>query len=263
MSAIDMRQMMKDMIREEREKRKNQVKQGGEEKHCEQKQQVEIVDRDIGALQLCLDKRFEYNRVPKATVYDEVISECVADELERLVYAQPECLWVALKRRRLLQFGGSPDDLDSSNNKDSELLPRFLSTLCDALVRLGLFSESTPPNHVLANEYRAGQGIFPHRDGPRYVSQVCIVSLGSPLLLDFRESAARDVSPFASLVLRPRSLLCFSETLYTDKFHGIDEVLVDDLSAEHVVNATDQERATPLSARSTRLSLTIRHVIRD
>lgn len=32
-------------------------------------------------------------------------------------------------------------------------------TVCTALVDAGIFSESSPPNHVLLNEYTEGQGI--------------------------------------------------------------------------------------------------------
>lgn len=37
--------------------------------------------------------------------------------------------------------------------------PHFVLTVCAALVEAGVFEESSPPNHVLLNEYSEGQGI--------------------------------------------------------------------------------------------------------
>lgn len=43
------------------------------------------------------------------------------------------------------------------------------------------------PNHVLVNEYRPGEGIMPHEDGPAYYPMVATVSLGAPIVLDIFE----------------------------------------------------------------------------
>ncbi|KAJ0810448.1 putative alpha-ketoglutarate-dependent dioxygenase AlkB [Helianthus annuus] len=40
-------------------------------------------------------------------------------------------------------------------------------------------------NHVLINEYLPNQGIMPHQDGPAYYPVVAILSIGSPVVMDF------------------------------------------------------------------------------
>ena len=40
-------------------------------------------------------------------------------------------------------------------------------------------------NHVLVNEYRAGEGIMPHQDGPLYTPAVAIASLGCGATMRF------------------------------------------------------------------------------
>lgn len=45
------------------------------------------------------------------------------------------------------------------------------------------------PNHVLVNEYRPGEGIMSHEDGPAYYPMVATVSLGAPIVLDVFEKS--------------------------------------------------------------------------
>lgn len=46
-------------------------------------------------------------------------------------------------------------------------LPDWLNQLHDRFYKeLGIFKK--PPNHVLINEYKVGQGIMAHKDGPVY-----------------------------------------------------------------------------------------------
>uniref|UniRef100_A0A8R1EQ77 Fe2OG dioxygenase domain-containing protein n=1 Tax=Caenorhabditis japonica TaxID=281687 RepID=A0A8R1EQ77_CAEJA len=47
---------------------------------------------------------------------------------------------------------------------------------------LGIFEK--PVNHVLVNEYTAGQGIMPHTDGPAFHRIVTTLTIGSHCLLD-------------------------------------------------------------------------------
>ncbi|KAK2989547.1 hypothetical protein RJ640_003142 [Escallonia rubra] len=92
-------------------------------------------------------------------------------------------------------------------------------------------------NHVLINEYLPNQGIMPHQDGPAYFPVVAILSLGSPVVMDFTPHSSLgecrhvedgiklderldDERPF-SVVLMPRSLLIFKDKAYSDYLHGI------------------------------------------
>lgn len=63
---------------------------------------------------------------------------------------------------------------------------------------------------------------MPHKDGPLYVPRVAILSLGGNCQLEFRKQISEQ--PSFSLYLRRRSLLIFTEQLYTEYFHGISEV---------------------------------------
>ena len=53
----------------------------------------------------------------------------------------------------------------------------------DRISALGCFGE-VRPNHVLVNEYLAGQGIMPHTDGPLFTPVITTITLGSHALLD-------------------------------------------------------------------------------
>ena len=65
---------------------------------------------------------------------------------------------------------------------------------------------------------------------------------------------------FMSLLLEPRSLLLISENLYTDFLHGIADRTVDNVTDKIAnLNFCESKLGDSL-CRSTRVSLTIRHV---
>jgi len=84
---------------------------------------------------------------------------------------------------------GNDDDNNDNNYGDLtssfSVLPPPLSIIADRLVQAGIFPKTTPPNHVLLNDYSAGQGILPHTDGPAYEPQTATLSLNSSVLLEF------------------------------------------------------------------------------
>jgi hypothetical protein len=66
---------------------------------------------------------------------------------------------------------------------------------------------------------------MPHKDGPGYCPQAVILSLGAPAMIHFWRSLAdskKSDGACVSVYLRPRSLLIFTGSLYTDCFHGIE-----------------------------------------
>mmetsp|Transcript_45806 Transcript_45806/g.74731 ORF Transcript_45806/g.74731 Transcript_45806/m.74731 type:complete len:157 (+) Transcript_45806:68-538(+) len=134
----------------------------------------------------------------------------------------------------------------------------------------------TAPNHCLINEYRPGQGIMPHEDGPLYVPVVATLTVGGNTMLDFYpssrvesrpETPSSDISsasnfsisssssdtstvigdPAFSLYTQRRSLYVFSSKAYTDYRHGIAERDFDVVGDETI-------------PRTTRISLTFRVV---
>ena len=122
-------------------------------------------------------------------------------------------------------------------------------------------------NHVLLNEYQPGQGIMPHLDGPLFYPTISTISLGSSTLLNFYREASEDDAEslqFAdrlvtSLFVQPRSLLVLKDEMYAKYLHGIEETDQDVIS-DKICNLHDPSVIGQAFPRSTRISLTIRHV---
>uniref|UniRef100_A0A8C2FRD9 AlkB homolog 6 n=1 Tax=Cyprinus carpio TaxID=7962 RepID=A0A8C2FRD9_CYPCA len=160
------------------------------------------------------------------------------------VYRAPKPKWTQLSGRRLQNW--------------------------EKISALGTFAGKTA-NHVLVNEYKPGEGIMPHEDGPLYHPTVTTLSLGSHTLLDFykpvcqtqlaSETPQTEESRYMlSLLVQRRSLLILQDDMYKFYLHGIHGVCEDILS-EHVVDlsSTGAQVGNKLP-RGTRVSLTIRHV---
>lgn len=120
------------------------------------------------------------------------------------------------------------------------------------------------------NEYRgAASGIGWHNDGPLFEPRVAIVSLGTPTLLYFTDSAADPVAegPPRSVLLRPRSLLVFTGHAYTHMRHGIPPLpvpapsprVVDELCL-NLALCPGAALGDPLPAEQARRSLTVRRI---
>ncbi|OCT53187.1 Alpha-ketoglutarate-dependent dioxygenase alkB 6 [Cladophialophora carrionii] len=181
----------------------------------------------------------------------------------------PESKWTVLAHRRLLSL---PSTL-TGPARDTLLaapLPAYLESIVIRLKEEKYF-ESTPhkaPNHVLINEYKPGEGIMPHEDGPAYSPVTATVSLGSHTVLEIyekNEHGEREAKPTWRILQEPRSLLVTTGDMYISTLHGISELQVDtELNHESVVN-WDLVEDKPLyqsgqAQRQTRISLTLRDV---
>lgn len=133
-----------------------------------------------------------------------------------------------------------------------QALPPWLTKITDRICQwTGLFPSAI--NHVLINEYHPNQGIMPHQDGPAYFPVVAIISLASPVVLDFtphgklrglehtnvqniqadelqesngsyKVEGTKEAGPASSsLLLMHCSLLIFKDQAYTDFLHGIQD----------------------------------------
>mmetsp|Transcript_4888 Transcript_4888/g.9713 ORF Transcript_4888/g.9713 Transcript_4888/m.9713 type:complete len:388 (-) Transcript_4888:293-1456(-) len=199
------------------------------------------------------------------------------------VYDAPASRWVTLKNRRLQSWGGYPSE---SIGITPEPLPPWLRMLCRQLEICGAFgATSSEPsakntgskvhspgvpgnsagfkaNHVLVNEYRPGQGILAHQDGPLYQPVVAIVSLNSPVGFHFYRSLAdaRDEKASVEMQLYPRSLLVFSWEAYNKYFHGIPASTQDKISSQCANIRFISHTEDTVVRRGTRVSLTIRGV---
>ncbi|XP_075555357.1 putative RNA/DNA demethylase ALKBH6 isoform X2 [Dermacentor variabilis] len=215
-----------------------------------------------------LDK-FRITSLPDSVYYvPNFITEIEEKYLHDKVYDAPKPKWVQLARRRLQNWGGLPHP----KGMVSEALPQWLKDISAKVASLGVFGEKLP-NHVLVNEYKPGEGILPHEDGPLYYPVVTNITLNSSTVIDFykpRKSTTCEVtadakdtetnSHIGSLLLERRSLLITSGAMYTDYLHGIEgrtKDIIDDSIKN--VDACSVKQGTVLQ-RETRVSLTIRVV---
>ncbi|OCK90381.1 uncharacterized protein K441DRAFT_707696 [Cenococcum geophilum 1.58] len=178
----------------------------------------------------------------------------------------PPNRWTSLSYRRLQAI---PSTLTKSNTLLAAPFPAYLADpIIPRFSALGVFA-TTPhgaPNHILINEYKAGEGIMPHEDGAAYAPVVATVSLNASICL---EANASRVSLPARILQEPRSLLLTTGAAYSDLLHSISPVDVDaDLGAATVANwglLGDEsvfEKVGGINQRGTRVSLTYRDVLK-
>ncbi|RDX79285.1 Alpha-ketoglutarate-dependent dioxygenase alkB-like 6, partial [Mucuna pruriens] len=175
--------------------------------------------------------RYKVGSLPTLFYVPDFITDSDQSLLLDNIYGAPASKWKILKNRRLQNW-----------------VPPWLTNLTQKInEESGLFPSAM--NHVLINEYLPNQGIMPHQDGPAYFPVVAILSLGSPVVMDFTPHARfkldsqddidkdsdggteignkwlDDHHPF-SVLLMPRSLLIFKNKAYSDYLHGIKDCTV-------------------------------------
>lgn len=215
-----------------------------------------------------MSNEFDHYIITKTppTVY--YIPDFITEEEERYllqeVYKAPKPKWTQLSGRRLQNWGGLPHPRGMLVEK----LPDWLLKYSNRISALGAFAGKTA-NHVLVNEYKPGEGIMAHEDGPLYHPTVTTISLGSHTLLDFyrpiavtetEEPQTEESRYLFSLLVQPRSLLILQDQMYQHLLHGIRNTHQDTLT-DKVANLdpTSSQLGDTLT-RGTRVSLTIRHV---
>ncbi|XP_052169353.1 uncharacterized protein LOC127786068 [Oryza glaberrima] len=188
--------------------------------------------------------------IPTLLYVPGFISDAEQSQLLHHIYQAPAPKWKSLKNRRLQNWGGVVHE----KGLLPQALPSWLTKITDRICQwTGLFPSAI--NHVLINEYHPNQGIMPHQDGPAYFPVVAIISLASPVVIDFTPhqrlkgedftdpqnahsgesqatttesngshnlEGANETDPASSsLLLMPCSLLIFKDQAYTDYLHGI------------------------------------------
>ncbi|KAK7380178.1 hypothetical protein VNO78_32655 [Psophocarpus tetragonolobus] len=205
------------------------------------------------------EKLAHYKVGPLPTLY--YVPDFITDSDQTLllnnIYGAPASRWKMLKNRRLQNWGGVVHE----KGLLPQVLPPWLINLTQKIYEeFELFPSAL--NHVLINEYLPKQGIMPHQDGPAYFPVVAILSLASPVVMDFTPHARfkldfqcdidkdsngctfevgkdkwlDDHHPF-SVLLMPRSLLIFKDKAYSDYLHGIKDCAVH--CYDGVVNETE------------------------
>ena len=213
----------------------------------------------------------------------------------RCCVACPAECWVMLRGRSLQCWGRTPHAPHGQPAVASDTvqpgMPAWLKTVMQRVEQSGVFAQTAatpsplpllprcpPPDHVLINRYEAGQGIMAHKDGPAYQPLVAILSLSSHTVMHFYHQPPPSTvcvgeehgQPLLTLLLEPRSLLLFTDELYTSHYHCIHGQSEDILTPRDIHNwqqlssrqQWDEQSGScdrPLHlTRSTRLSLTIR-----
>ena len=189
----------------------------------------------------------------------------IIDEIRKL----PDSRWTVLTHRRLLSL---PSAL-TGTARDTLLaapLPPYLESIVTRLKKEHYFEKSPhkTPNHVLINEYKPGEGIMPHEDGPAYSAITATVSLGSYTVLEIyrkNEAGEREAKPSWRILQEPRSLLVTAGDMYINTLHGISELDTDEnLNAEEIVNwnliEDKKYYESGRAPRLKRISLTLRDV---
>lgn len=210
-------------------------------------------------------KHFVIKDAPPTVYYiPDFLSEQEETYLQQQVYKSPKPKWTQLSGRRLQNWGGLPHP----KGMLAETIPDWLQTYCQKISCLGAFG-GKDANHVLVNEYKAGEGIMPHEDGPLYYPTVTTLSLGSSALLDFYtpvgsllgDAPQTEENRFLfSLLVKPRSLVILQEDMYQKLLHGIRPCHHDALGEKVLNLLAAGAKPGEVLTRGTRVSLTIRHV---
>ncbi|XP_051551491.1 alpha-ketoglutarate-dependent dioxygenase alkB homolog 6-like [Myxocyprinus asiaticus] len=220
-------------------------------------------------------EKYNVKEAPSAVYYiPNFITETEEEHLLQQVYRAPKPKWTQLSGRRLQKWflisvfnisGGLPNP----KGMLAEKLPEWLK-YTEKISALGAFAGKTA-NQVLVNEYKPGEGIMPHEDGPLYHPTVTAISLGYHTLLDFYRPVCQtqleipqteESRYMLSLLVLRQSLLILQDDMYKCYLHGIQGVCEDTLS-EHVVNLSSAGgQVGDTLARGTRISLTIRHILK-
>ncbi|XP_015765982.1 PREDICTED: alpha-ketoglutarate-dependent dioxygenase alkB homolog 6-like [Acropora digitifera] len=213
-------------------------------------------------------EEFVINKMPpKAFYIPDFISADEEKYLLEQVNGAPRPKWTKLSGRRLQNWGIAAFAL---NNYFT--FYQWLETYVNKVGALQVF-DGIKPNHVLVNEYKPGQGIMPHEDGPLFYPVVSTINLGSHTFLDFYHPLKKSNSDvlyqstssledryFTSVLLEPRSLFLLTGDLYHNYLHGIAE-RTNDVISERVANLESCKSViADTLERATRISLTIRNV---
>ncbi|CAL8159613.1 unnamed protein product [Prunus armeniaca] len=182
---------------------------------------------------------FKVGSLPTLIYIPDFITDNEQTMLLNKIYEAPVSKWKSLKNRRLQNWGGTVHE----KGLLPQDLPSWLTKITYKIYEeSGLFP--LPINHVLINEYLPNQGIMAHQDGPAYYPVVAILSLRSPVVMDFtphsrltlcRSTCTNDVEdtnsdrgvikidtdksmdvhhPFP-VILMPRSLMIFKDKAYS------------------------------------------------
>jgi alkylated DNA repair dioxygenase AlkB len=180
------------------------------------------------------------------TLMDNFITAKEHDDLLRSIQQQR---WSTQLSRRVMQFGWAYSYSRTAAFPDKTTpIPDFMQPVCNQLVESKWFS--VPPDQIIVNEYKPGQGIAAHTDNVRFFSDtVASLTLASHCIMILNNKATGETH---SLYLRPRSLLVLSGEARYDWTHEIKKIKKDE-----IMNALGKQITVE---RGTRVSVTFRNM---
>jgi len=158
---------------------------------------------------------FEDELLPGLTYQDEYITMQEEAALIAHIDRQP---WSMELLRRRQWYGWAPDDTTYGlpGEYTPQPMPDWLRWLAERLHADGIFKGV--PVRALVNEYHPGQGIGAHKDrDTERIKSVAIISLGSPIMMDFTRMDHRTRTQY----LYPRSRLVMQGEARDKWMHGI------------------------------------------
>ncbi|KAL1932077.1 hypothetical protein VTP01DRAFT_9133 [Rhizomucor pusillus] len=191
-----------------------------------------------------------YNdQIPGLTLIEEFVTP---EEEASLVEAVDQKQWAGLGippnpelKRRTQQYGHLFSYRYRKVLEDLGPFPEFANPLVDRIMDMHLMPNT--PNHLLVNEYNAGQGIMPHTDAPALFGPVILsLSLLSPCIMKFTHVETEESS---DICLPRRSMLVMSEDCRYKYKHSISKDLVETLPNGETIE------------RDRRVSFTFREII--
>eukprot|EP01038_Epipyxis_sp_PR26KG_P010254 gene10254-13791_t len=173
---------------------------------------------------------YKVGDIPKLYYIPEVVT--CEKESELLFHTNDVTdAWTILKTRRLQCWGQFPyhdRNMNESLSTQHSILPTWLQSVVESLVIENIFPFALQPNNVLINQYTNIEGILHHTDGPKYHDLVAILSLESSCIMSFRPNLSTNEigtgifsGDLFNVILEPRSLLIFSDSVYSEFMHGI------------------------------------------
>jgi len=158
---------------------------------------------------------FEDELLPGLSYQDDYVSPAEEALLIAEIDNQP---WSIELLRRRQWYGWAPDGTTYGAPEEyrPQPMPDWLRWLAMRLRKDGVFKGIA--ERVLINEYHPGQGIGTHKDrDTERVKSVAIVSLGSPIMMDFTRLSHAPRTQY----IYPRSLLIIQGEARDKWMHGI------------------------------------------
>jgi alkylated DNA repair dioxygenase AlkB len=143
------------------------------------------------------------------------------DEESEILSKIEEGTWQSVLKRRVQQYGPIYNYSTRTLNNKLEEVPKWICDLIyPKLMKLGKFF--IPPNQIIINEYKIGQGITKHTDASVFGPTIASLSLLSDTNIIFGQNRNQDKN--ISKILERRSLIILTDEARANWHHHIPPV---------------------------------------